>query len=82
MMSANKATIEKYIEGFRQGDHASILGCLAEDVVWDMPACTYERSEGDPVQGRFWDVFDMEAGKIKRLTSYLMMVPAVASPVE
>ena len=42
MMSANKATIEKYIEGFRQGDHASILGCLAEDVVWDMPACTYE----------------------------------------
>jgi hypothetical protein len=42
----------------------------------------HERSEDDPVQGRFWDVFDMEAGKNKRLTSYLMMVPTDASTVD
>jgi hypothetical protein len=36
-MSANKATIQEYIEGFRQGDHSLILSCLAEDVIWEMP---------------------------------------------
>ena len=36
-MSARKATVERYIEGFRTADHELILGCLTEDVTWDMP---------------------------------------------
>ena len=33
-MSAHKATVEAYIDGFRRTDHAAILACLADDVVW------------------------------------------------
>lgn len=36
-MTANKTTVVKYMDGFRQSDHASILSCLTDDVVWDMP---------------------------------------------
>ncbi len=32
--SPRKRLVEKYIEGFRRGDHAQILSCLSEDVVW------------------------------------------------
>lgn len=119
-MSVNKATIQKYIEGFRQGDHSSILSCLTDDVIWEMPGVysregrgafdteienegfigrpeisiarlveeddvvvaegtvRHPRTEGDPLHARFCDLFQMEEGKIKRLTSYLMMVPTSA----
>jgi ketosteroid isomerase-like protein len=36
-MTENKKTIEKYMEGFRKGDHAMVLSCLTDDVVWDLP---------------------------------------------
>jgi ketosteroid isomerase-like protein len=36
-MTGNKATIEKYMDGFRKGDHQLILSCLTDDVVWEMP---------------------------------------------
>ncbi len=36
-MSENKATVEKYMDGFRKGDHELVLSCLTDDVVWDMP---------------------------------------------
>lgn len=36
-MSENKKTIEKYIDGFNKSDHAQILSCLTDDVVWEMP---------------------------------------------
>ena len=29
-----KSVVEKYIEGFRRSDHALILSCLTDDVVW------------------------------------------------
>ncbi|WP_313812846.1 nuclear transport factor 2 family protein [Glutamicibacter sp.] len=32
--SANKATVRKYIDGFNKNDHAQILSCLTEDIVW------------------------------------------------
>lgn len=35
--SATKRVVETYIEGFRRGDHEMILGCLTDDVAWDMP---------------------------------------------
>lgn len=36
-MSSRKAVVETYFEGFRRSDHAMILGCLTDDVVWDLP---------------------------------------------
>jgi ketosteroid isomerase-like protein len=36
-MSENKKTVERYMDGFRRSDHAQILSCLTDDVVWEMP---------------------------------------------
>lgn len=36
-MTENKATVSRYMDGFRAGDHAKVLSCLTDDVVWDMP---------------------------------------------
>lgn len=36
-MTENKQTVERYMQGFRQGDHAGILACLTDDVVWEIP---------------------------------------------
>jgi ketosteroid isomerase-like protein len=33
-MSRRKTIVEKYIEGFRRTNHAQILSCLTDDVVW------------------------------------------------
>lgn len=35
-MSAHKAVIDRYIEGFRRTDHARILSCLTDDIVWEL----------------------------------------------
>jgi uncharacterized protein len=36
-----KGVVERYFEGFRRGDHELILGCLTDDVVWDLPGFKY-----------------------------------------
>jgi uncharacterized protein len=36
-VSANKRTVELYIDGFNRSDHAQILSCLSDDVEWVMP---------------------------------------------
>jgi ketosteroid isomerase-like protein len=36
-MSVRKDVVESYIEGFRRTDHAQILSCLSDDVVWELP---------------------------------------------
>jgi ketosteroid isomerase-like protein len=36
-MSENKKTVERYLDGFRTSDHAQILSCLTDDVIWEMP---------------------------------------------
>lgn len=36
-MTARKDVVEDYFEGFRRSDHAQILDCLTDDVVWDLP---------------------------------------------
>jgi ketosteroid isomerase-like protein len=36
-LSPNQNTIEQYIDGFNQSDHAKILACLTDDVEWLMP---------------------------------------------
>jgi ketosteroid isomerase-like protein len=35
-MSARKAVVERYIDGFRRMDHDQILSCVSDDVVWDL----------------------------------------------
>ncbi|HEY5614514.1 MAG TPA: nuclear transport factor 2 family protein [Bacteroidota bacterium] len=34
---SKKNVVETYMDGFRATDHAKILSCLTDDVVWDMP---------------------------------------------
>lgn len=33
-MSRNKQTVETYLDGFRNNDHAQILACLTDDIEW------------------------------------------------
>jgi ketosteroid isomerase-like protein len=33
-VSANKRTVERYIDGFNKSDHKQILDCLTEDIEW------------------------------------------------
>ncbi len=33
-MSDNTDTVERYLEGFRTGDHTQILDCLTDDIRW------------------------------------------------
>ena len=35
-MSARTQVVERYFDGFRTSDHAEILACLTDDVVWDL----------------------------------------------
>jgi hypothetical protein len=35
-MTTNKTTVARNMDGFRQGDHALVLSCLTDDVVWDI----------------------------------------------
>ena len=35
-MSIQKRVVEQYFDGFRRIDHAQILACLTDDVVWDV----------------------------------------------
>lgn len=36
-MSANKSTVSRYMAAYGRHDHAAILACLTEDVVWEVP---------------------------------------------
>jgi len=113
-MTENKKTVERYMDGFVAGDHAMILSCLTDDVVWHMPgnfhltgkdafdkevgnenfvgtpsiqvirmieednivvaegAVQSKMKAGGMLDAVFCDVFHMEKGKIKQLTSYVM----------
>jgi uncharacterized protein len=115
-MSENKRTIEKYMGGFRNSDHAVVLSCLTEDVEWVLPGAFHlngkvafdkeienpafkgrpdiqttrlteendivvaegtvraQKSTGEFLNLVFCDVFEMRAGKIRKLISYLMEV--------
>jgi len=33
-MSRRTETVQQYLEGFRRSDHAMILECLTDDVIW------------------------------------------------
>lgn len=46
-MTANKKTVERYMEGFRRSDHKMILDCLTDDVVWEMPGVYVHHGKGE-----------------------------------
>jgi len=113
-MTENKKTVQQYMEGFIKSDHAKILACLRDDIIWYMPGVFHltgkvafdKEIENDSFVGSptieiirmteennvvvaqgsvqcrikagglldalFCDVFEMENGKIKYLTTYQM----------
>ena len=115
-MSENKATVERYMDGFRASNHEQILDCLTADVEWILPGAFHlhgkaafdkeienpafsgspvitvtrmteqagvvvaegfvgaRRVDGTELTLAMCDVFEMQDGKIRRLTSYLMEV--------
>ena len=58
-MSENKQVVQRYIDGFNATDHAKILSCLTDDVVWDIPGAFHavgkaefdQQIEGDDFVG-------------------------------
>jgi hypothetical protein len=58
-VSTRKRIVETYIEGFRRTDHAQILSCLTDDVVWAL--------HGDFV---LCEVFSFTGNAISRLDTY------------
>lgn len=104
------------MDAFNASDHAKILDCLTDDVVWVMPGTYHHEGKaafdkeiendnftGSPVikifkmieennivvaegsvtcafknggmlDAVFCDIFEMQEGKIKKLTSYLMQL--------
>ena len=42
---SKKQIIESYIDGFRTTDHAKILSCLTDDVVWEMPGFFHHKGK-------------------------------------
>jgi uncharacterized protein len=46
-MTARKDLVLEYHEGFRQSDHARVLACLTEDVVWDLPGFRHLQGKAD-----------------------------------
>ena len=46
-MSTRTDLIDTYLDGFRNGDHAAILGCLTDDVVWHVHAVRTTRGKAE-----------------------------------
>jgi uncharacterized protein len=36
-MTANRAAVNKYFDGFRTSDHGVVLSCLTDDIEWLIP---------------------------------------------
>ena len=46
-MTANKKTVERYMSAFRIHDHAGVLACLTDDVVWHIPGAFTKRGKAE-----------------------------------
>lgn len=44
-MTANKHTVEQYMEAFRRTDRPQILSCLTDDVEWVIPGMFHARGK-------------------------------------
>jgi hypothetical protein len=67
-MTANKQTVERYMDGFRRTDRAQILSCLTDDVEWLIPGALHVKGKKE-FSGHIVD-----HGFVDSLTSYLMDV--------
>ena len=47
IVNANKAVVERYIEGFNKSDHAQILSCLTDDAEWIIPGMFHVAGKED-----------------------------------
>jgi ketosteroid isomerase-like protein len=45
LMSENKETVDRYMDGFRRSDHDQILSCLTDDVEWEIPGAFHVRGK-------------------------------------
>ena len=62
--SPRQSVLDRYMDGFRAGDHAAILDCLTEDVTWDIVG--HATAAG---RGEFEALIDGPAGaSLPRLT--------------
>lgn len=46
-MTNQLEVVDRYMDGFRNGDHAAILGCLTEDVVWHVHGVRATHGKGE-----------------------------------
>ncbi len=46
-MSTRKALVERYIDGFRRGDHEQILSCLVDEILWEIHGHATVRGKAD-----------------------------------
>jgi uncharacterized protein len=44
-MTANKRTVNQYMEAFGRSDHAQILSCLTDDIEWELPGVFQSRGK-------------------------------------
>lgn len=44
-MTPQKLVVEEYMNAFSVTDHARILACLTDDVVWEMPGFFYHQGK-------------------------------------
>ena len=46
-MSDRERTVHRYMDGFRRSDHAAVLACLTEDVVWRIHGARTTRGKAE-----------------------------------
>lgn len=46
-MDTHTAVLDRYMDGFRKGDHAAILACLTDDVVWHVHGVRTTRGKAE-----------------------------------
>ena len=47
MTSEHEQTVHRYLDGFRSSDHETILGCLTDDVVWQIHGVRTTRGKAE-----------------------------------
>ena len=45
-MSANKETVQRYMDAYGRWDHAEVLACLTDDVEWVVPGRVSSHRQG------------------------------------
>ena len=46
-MTTQQQTVHRYMEGFRRSDHAAILDCLTDDIVWHIHGLRTTRGKAE-----------------------------------